>query len=242
MALRKWEDLPPEMQANEVRDYYEILCGKKTSLFLKRIFDMAASLLLLILLSPFFLILAVAIKVDSPGPVFFRQTRITQYGKPFRIFKFRTMIVDAEKNGTHVTKNHDTRITKVGNVIRKCRIDEIPQLFNVFCGQMSFVGTRPEVPQYVQEYTSEMLATLLLPAGVTSTASICYKDEARFLTEAENADEIYITRILPEKMEYNLRDIQKFSLRRDLSIMLKTVLTVLGRDYREELKNEVAVK
>ena len=203
---------------------------------------MAASLLLLILLSPFFLILAVAIKVDSPGPVFFRQTRITQYGKPFRIFKFRTMIVDAEKNGTHVTKNHDTRITKVGNVIRKCRIDEIPQLFNVFCGQMSFVGTRPEVPQYVQEYTSEMLATLLLPAGVTSTASICYKDEARFLTEAENANEIYITRILPEKMEYNLRDIQKFSLRRDLSIMLKTVLTVLGRDYREELKNEVAVK
>ena len=172
MRLKKWEDLPEFMQTEEVRKYYDILKKKKVSLFFKRVFDIVCSLIMLIVLSPMFLVLAIAIKIDSKGPVFYRQVRVTQYGKAFRIFKFRTMVRNADKIGTQVTTQGDARITRVGNLIRKCRLDEICQLIDVFRGTMTFVGTRPEVPKYVERYTAEMAATLLLPAGVTNETSI----------------------------------------------------------------------
>ena len=227
--LIKWDELPDKLKNEQVKRYYEILRRKRGSLIVKRIFDVIVSSLMIGLLSPVFLVLAVIIKIDSPGPVFFRQRRVTKYGREFRIFKFRTMVNNAEKLGTQVTVGNDSRITRVGTVIRNCRLDEIPQLFNIFLGDMSFVGTRPEVPKYVERYTDEMLATLLLPAGVTSQASIRYKNEAELLEKSEDADETYVNDILPEKMKYNLFDIENFSLRAELKTMFQTVGAVLGR-------------
>lgn len=146
MLICKWEKLPENMQTEEVRNYYEILRKKNLSLLCKRIFDIFVSALMLVILSPLFLILAIAIKIDSKGPVFYRQERVTQYGKSFRIFKFRSMVVDADK-GSQVTVAYDSRITKVGRFIRKCRLDEVCQLIDIFRGTMTFVGTRPEVPK-----------------------------------------------------------------------------------------------
>ncbi len=231
MILKKWEKLPPELKLEEVRPYYKILQKKKCSLLLKRIFDVIMSLLMIISLSPVFLILAIVIKLDSEGPVFFKQERITQYGKKFRMLKFRTMVVNAEKIGTQVTVNNDSRITKVGSFIRDCRLDEIPQLINVLAGDMSFVGTRPEVPKYVKQYTPEMMATLLIPAGVTSLASILYKDEAVLLSKSSNVEEVYIQEVLPGKMEYNLKAIKNFSFFDDVRTVFRTVLAVLDKDY-----------
>ena len=231
MMLLKWEDLPPKMQNDEVRPYYEILAKKRVSLFCKRVFDIFVSTALILLLSPLLLALAIAIKLDSKGTVFYRQTRITQYGKRFRIFKLRTMIQNADRNGASVTLQNDARITRVGGFIRKTRLDEIPQLFNVFLGEMTFVGVRPEIEKYVEIYTPEMMATLLLPAGVTSLASIRYKDEASKLFGEECADEVYVSEILPSKMDCNLRSIKEFGFWRDVKIMLMTVLAVLGKDY-----------
>ncbi len=233
MMLKKWEDLPTEMQTEEVRPYYELLDKKRGSLFFKRMFDITVSLIMLVLLSPVFLVLAVAIKLDSPGPVFFRQVRVTQYGQKFRIFKFRTMVSNAEKLGTQVTTKNDARITKVGSMIRECRLDEIPQLLNILTGDMSFVGTRPEVVKYVRQYTPEMMATLLLPAGVTSEASILYKDEDQLLNAAEDVDATYIKEVLPGKMRYNLRSILNYSFWGDIHTMLRTVTAVLGKDDSE---------
>ena len=198
MLIKKWEKLPPAMQNEAVRPYYERLRKKNFSLFWKRIFDISVSSVLLILLFPLFVILAIAIKADSRGPVFFRQERVTQYGKKFRIFKFRTMVNDAEKVGAQVTVNNDCRVTRVGKLIRKCRLDEVSQLIDVWRGAMTFVGTRPEVNKYVEKYTDEMLATLLLPAGVTSEASIKFKDEEEILKDVANVDEIYVTEVLPK--------------------------------------------
>lgn len=231
MLIRKWEKLPSEMQTDEVRKYYEILRKKNFSLFLKRVFDIFVSALMLIILSPLFIVLALAIKIDSKGPVFYRQERVTQYGKSFRIFKFRSMVVNADK-GSQVTVDHDSRITRVGKLIRKCRLDEVSQLIDVFRGTMTFVGTRPEVPKFVASYTPEMMATLLLPAGVTSLASIYYKDEAELLDSAEDTDRVYVEKILPVKMYYNLRAIEKFGFWRDIGTMFMTVFAVLGKDYR----------
>ncbi len=228
--LKKWEKLPENLKKEAVKPYYDLLSKKRGSLLLKRVFDIIMSLIMLVLLSPVFLVLAIAIKIDSPGPAFFRQTRVTKYGREFRIFKFRTMVNNAEKLGTQVTVGKDSRITKVGSFIRDCRLDEIPQLLNILLGDMSFVGTRPEVTKYVERYTDEMLATLLLPAGVTSQASIRYKDEAELLEKAEDADETYVNEILPEKMKYNLSDIKKFSLGAELKTMFQTVGAVLGKD------------
>ena len=225
--LIEWERLPKRMQNEAVREYYEILSGKRKALAVKRAFDAVASSFLLILLSPVFLILAIAIKADSPGPVFFRQIRVTQYGKKFRIFKFRTMITDAEKLGTQVTTKGDPRITRVGRVIRKYRLDELCQLIDILRGTMSFVGTRPEVPKYVARYTDEMLATLLLPAGVTSEASIRYKDEEKLLEGASDVDEVYVREVLPAKMKYNLEELRGFSMLSELKIMFQTVGAVL---------------
>lgn len=231
MLVKKWEKLPPEMQIDEVRPYYDILRKKNFSLFFKRLFDIFVSFIMLACLSPLFLILAIAIKIDSKGPVFYRQERVTQYGKRFRIFKFRSMVVDADK-GSLVTVDNDSRITKVGKFIRKCRLDEICQLIDVFRGTMTFVGTRPEVPKYVSRYTPEMTATLLLPAGVTSLASIYYKDEAELLNSAEDTDKVYVEKILPAKMYYNLKAIEEFGFWRDIKTMFMTVFAVLGKEYK----------
>ena len=231
MMLKKWEDLPPEMQCDEVRENYDILKKKQVSLFFKRAFDIVVSLIMLIILSPIFLILAIAIKIDSPGPVFYRQERVTQYGRHFRIFKFRSMVNNADKSGTAVTVKDDCRITRTGRFIRKFRLDEISQLIDVLRGTMTFVGTRPEVPKYVEHYTPEMMATLLLPAGVTSLASIYYKDEAELLDAADDADRTYITEVLPGKMEYNLRELREFGFFRDIKEMFMTVLAVMGKKF-----------
>lgn len=225
--LCKWEELPQNMQNDAVRPYYDSLQGKKCSLFMKAIFDKIVSLLMLIGLSPIFLLLAIMIKIDSPGEVFFRQERVTQYGKKFRIHKFRTMVKNAEALGTQVTTKSDMRVTKVGKKLRGCRLDELPQLIDILQGNMSFVGTRPEVTKYVEQYTPEMLATLLLPAGVTSEASIEYKDEERLLADTQNADKTYVEVVLPQKMQWNLQSIKEFSFVKELLTMVRTVLAVV---------------
>lgn len=230
MRLVKWEALPAAMQTPQVREYYDILSKKRGSLLCKRLFDIGVSAVMLVILSPVFLVLAVVIKLDSPGPVFYRQVRLTQYGKPFRIFKFRTMVQGADK-GSQVTVGGDSRITRVGRVIRKCRLDEIGQLLDVFRGTMTFVGTRPEVPKYAASYTPEMLATFLLPAGVTSLTSIYYKDEERLLNGAEDSDRVYVEKILPGKMRYNLEGIRSFGFFKDIKIMGMTFLAMLGKEY-----------
>lgn len=227
MILKDWEQLPEELQLDEVKPYYEILKKKKMSLILKRIFDIVVSFIMLIILLPVFVFLGIAIKIDSKGPVFFRQERITQYGKTFKIFKFRTMVNNAEKLGTQVTVGNDARITKVGKFIRDCRLDEIAQLLNILTGDMTFVGTRPEVKKYVNHYTKEMMATLLLPAGVTSLASIYYKDEAKLLDRSNNPDKTYVEEVLPGKMKYNLQSIREFNFFEDIKTMLKTVVAVI---------------
>lgn len=225
--LKKWDDLPDCMRTPEVAEYYEILKKKPLGLLCKRLFDILVSFLLIIILSPIMLGISIWIKCDSKGPVMFRQTRITTAGKEFRIFKFRTMVTDAEKLGTQVTVGKDPRITKSGHFLRKFRLDELPQLLNVLAGDMSFVGTRPEVPRYVKQYTPEMWATLLMPAGITSEASIQYKDEDQLLEAAEDVDKVYVEQVLPDKMKYNLIYIKKFHFLRDIVIMFHTVFAVL---------------
>ena len=228
MILKKWEELPENLRTDAVRPYYDLLAKRRGSLALKRCFDVVVSALMLLVLSPVFLVLAIAIKLDSPGPVFYRQVRVTQYGRHFRIFKFRSMVSDADKRGSLVTVSGDSRITRVGRFIRKFRLDELCQLIDVFRGTMTFVGTRPEVPKYVAAYTPEMLATLLLPAGVTSRASILYKDEAELLDAASDVDAVYIHDVLPGKMRYNLEELRSFSFLSDIKTMFRTVFAVLG--------------
>ncbi|MDM8195722.1 sugar transferase [Massilimicrobiota timonensis] len=228
MLLRKWDDIPEFMRNDEVKKYYDILIKKRFSLMLKRFFDIIMSLLLLIVLSPVFLILAIWIKADSKGTVFYRQERITQYGRTFRIFKFRTMVSNADKIGTLVTTQNDSRITRVGEKIRKCRLDETPQLINILKGDMSFVGTRPEVQKYVDAYTDEMKATLLLPAGVTSLASLKYRDEDEIISQetdrGKTVDQAYIENVLPEKMKFNLEYLNNFNILKDVNLCVKTVI------------------
>lgn len=231
MILVKYEKLPENLKNEKVKKYYDILSKKKISLVIKRIFDIIVALILLILLSPIILIIAIMIKIDSKGPVFYRQERITTYGKIFRIFKFRTMLQNADKVGTLVTVGNDSRITRVGKLIRKVRLDELPQLINVLKGEMTFVGTRPEVKKYVDKYTDEMKATLLMPAGITSVASIKYKDEDEILDRAKqkgkDIDLAYVEDVLPEKMKYNLKYISKFSFVYDIKVCIDTVIGVL---------------
>lgn len=225
--MKKWENLPKELQIEEVREYYDALQLHKGGLLAKRIFDIIMSSILLVFVSPILLVLGALIKLDSPGPVVFRQVRVTTYGKEFYIFKFRTMVNHADKMGSQVTTKGDARVTRMGKLLRGCRLDELPQLVNILKGEMTFVGTRPEVPKYVQCYTDEMKATLLLPAGVTSRASIEYKDEERLLENAENADEVYVQQVLPEKMEYNLEAMKNFSFFEDIKTMFATVVAVI---------------
>lgn len=225
--LKNWNELPEYMRTDEVRPYYDLLQRKKLSLFFKRVFDIVVSLIMIILCSPILLIISILIVKDSKGGVFYRQERVTQYGRVFRIFKFRTMVQNADQIGTQVTVSNDSRITKIGSKLRNCRLDELPQLFNIFLGDMTFVGTRPESVHYVKSYTDEMYATLLLPAGVTSEASIEYKDEADLLDQADDVDSVYINEVLPEKMKYNLNSIKEFSFFKEIATMFRTAFAVL---------------
>lgn len=229
MLLKKWDDLPPNMKNECVRRYYELLFKKRFTLLGKRIFDIFLAIFIFSILFPVLVILSIAIKVDSRGPVMFRQVRVTQYGKRFKIFKFRTMVNNADKIGTQVTTKNDTRVTRLGKTLRKLRLDEFPQLINIISGDMSFVGTRPEVVKYVEKYTDEMLATLLLPAGVTSEASINYKDEELLLENASDADELYVNEVLPEKMKYNLRSLEEFSFWKEIKTMVRTASVIIKR-------------
>lgn len=229
MLLKRWEDLPEIMRTEAVRPYYVVLQKHKVSLILKRIFDFTVSLIMLLILWPIMLIIALIIKLDSPGPVFYRQERVTTYCKKFRIWKFRTMVANADKIGSQVTVSNDCRVTRVGQFLRKVRLDELPQLINILTGEMSYVGTRPEVVKYVDAYQPEYYATLLLPAGVTSEASIRYKDEDKLLSAADDVDKVYIEDVLPAKMAWNLETIRQFSFLRELLTMIRTVLAVLGK-------------
>lgn len=218
------------MQTSQVYPYYCRLASKRGQLFWKRWLDFVLSSLLLLLLWPVMAGIALWIKLDSPGPVFFRQERVTQYGRIFRIYKFRTMVDDAERKGSLVTAEGDSRITRVGKKFRGCRLDELPQLINIWKGEMSFVGTRPEVAKYVRQYRPDMYATLLLPAGVTSEASIRFKDEDRFFKEGQDVDTIYVNKVLSMKMAWNLKALWRYSLPREIWTMAETVLAVLRED------------
>lgn len=230
--LKKWEELPEFMKNDEVRLYYEILKKKKMSLILKKVFDLVVGVIFLIVIAIPMAIIAVMIKLDSEGPVFYRQERVTIYGKHFKIHKFRTMVNDADKIGTAVTVGNDRRITKVGAKLRGSRLDELPQVLDLLSGNMSFVGTRPEAVKYVEKYKPEYMATLLLPAGITSEASIRYKDEAELLDLAEDVDRVYVEDVLPGKMKYNLDSIRKFSFIGEIVTMFRTVFAVIGKEYK----------
>lgn len=230
--IRKWEDLPKAMRTAELRPYYDALCRKRGQLAAKRAFDVAFAVVLLILCALPMAVIAVLIKLDSKGPVFYRQERVTAYGRHFRIHKFRTMVSDADKIGTAVTVGNDSRITRVGSKLRHLRIDELPQLIDVIKGDMSFVGTRPEALKYVKKYKREYLATLFLPAGITSEASIRYKDEDRLLDAASDVDKVYVEDVLPEKMKWNLRSVREFSFGKDILTMFRTLRAVLGKEYK----------
>lgn len=233
MELRPWQLLPDEMRTKEVRKYYNILMKHRMWLKMKRVLDViVAGIMLAVLIIPMGII-ALAIRLDSPGPVFFRQARVTQYGRIFRIYKFRTMVDNASKLGSAVTVDNDVRITKVGAFLRKYRMDEFPQLFNILAGDMTLVGTRPEVPKYVKKYTKEMYATLLLPAGLTSRTSIAYKDEDKLLGEAvdeESTDNIYLNEVLPAKMRYNLESMKHFGVKSDATVLWDTFTSVVGSE------------
>ena len=230
--LRKWEDLPGFMRVPEVRPYWESLNRKNGQLLLKRLFDLAVGVILLAVLALPMLVIALLIKLDSPGPVFYRQERVTAYGKHFRIHKFRTMVNNADKIGSAVTVGGDKRITRVGAKLRSLRLDELPQVIDILEGTMSFVGTRPEAVKYVERYRPEYCATLLMPAGITSEASIRYKDEAELLSAAEDVDRVYLEQVLPEKMKWNLESIRQFSFLGETRTMFRTVFAVLGKEYR----------
>ena len=230
--LKEWDELPDFMRMDEVRPYYDSLKKKKLSLALKRAMDLIGGIVLLIVLAIPMAIIAVWIKLDSEGPVFYRQERITSYGKHVKIHKFRTMVSNADKIGSAVTVSNDSRITKIGAKLRGCRLDELPQVLDLISGDMSFVGTRPEAVKYVEKYKPEYMATLLLPAGITSEASIRYKDEAELLDAADDVDKVYVEDVLPGKMKYNLAAIKKFSFFGEIATMLRTVFAVLGKEYQ----------
>lgn len=231
MRLKNWDDLPEFMKTPEVRPYWEILNKRRAQIAMKRLFDLVVALGLLVILAIPMGIIAILIKIDSEGPVFYRQERVTTYGKHFRIHKFRTMVSNADKIGTAVTVGNDSRITRIGAKLRGHRLDELPQVLDVIQGTMSFVGTRPEAVKYVERYRLEYNATLLMPAGITSEASIRYKDEDKLLNVADDVDGIYVEHVLPEKMKWNLNSIERFSFLREILTMFRTVFAVLGKNY-----------
>ncbi len=230
--LRKWEELPEFMRTPAVRPYWEILDRKRGQIVLKRISDFVLALFLLLVFAVPMSVIAVMIKMDSAGPAFYRQERVTSYGKHFRIHKFRTMVDNADRIGAAVTVGGDPRITKVGAKLRHFRLDELPQVLDVISGDMSFVGTRPEAVKYVEQYKPEYNATLLMPAGITSEASIRYKDEYKLLNAASDVDDVYVNQVLPVKMRWNLESIRRFRFLREVLTMFRTVLAVFGKNYK----------
>lgn len=229
--LRKWEDLPDFMRIPEVRPYWEVLNRKRGQFVLKRVFDFLGSTVLLAVLAIPMAVISILIKRDSEGPVFYRQERVTAYGRHFRIHKFRTMVSNADQIGTAVTVGNDSRITKIGSKLRGHRLDELPQVLDVIAGDMSFVGTRPEAVKYVEKYKPEYYATLLMPAGITSEASIRYKDEDKLLDAADDVDSVYVNQVLPAKMKWNLKSLRTFSFPKEIATMFRTVAAVLGKEY-----------
>lgn len=229
--LKRWEELPEFMRVPEVRPYWERLNQKRGQLVLKRVFDFVVALLLLIVLIIPMIVIAVMIKLDNLGTVFYRQERVTTYGRRFQIHKFRTMVSNADKIGSAVTVSGDSRITNVGAKLRRLRLDELPQVFDILEGTMSFVGTRPEAVKYVDWYKPEYYATLLMPAGITSEASIRYKDEDKLLDVADDVDWVYMEQVLPAKMKWNLESIREFQFTREILTMFRTVFAVLGKNY-----------
>lgn len=230
--LRRWEDLPEFMRLPEVKPYWDVLDRKRGQLVIKRCFDIAGSIVLIGILGIPMFVIAISIKLDSPGAVLYQQERVTTYGKRFKIHKFRTMVANADSIGSAVTIEGDSRITKVGSRLRRMRFDEFPQLFDILTGNMSFVGTRPEVVKYVERYKPEYYATLLMPAGITSEASIRFKDEDKLLNNAEDVDTVYIDQVLPRKMRWNLDSISNFNFVRDIAVMFNTLFAML-RQCRE---------
>ena len=236
--LRQWDDLPDFMKTSEVRPYWETLNSRRGQLVLKRIFDLIVALVLLLVLAIPMLIIAAWIRLDSPGPILYRQERVTTYGRHFRIHKFRTMVSNADKLGSAVTVENDNRITRAGSRLRKLRLDELPQIFDVISHSMSFVGTRPEAVKYVEQYEAEWYATLLMPAGITSECSIRYKDEGRMLNGADDVDEVYIEQVLPGKMKWNLENIREYSFFGEIATIFRTVFAVMGKDYSVKADND----
>jgi len=222
-----FQALPKNMKNKYTKEYLGLLEKRRFSLCAKRVFDVAVSLLILLVLSPLLLLLALAVKLDSRGPVFYRQVRVGRYNQDFKIFKFRTMVQDADKIGPPLTVGDDPRVTRVGHLIRKLRLDEFSQLLNVLGGSMSLVGPRPEVRKYVDVYTPKYMATLLIRPGITATSSIAFKDEDSLLNAAEDPEKVYVEQILPPKMAYNLAYMKKISLLNDIKIMFQTVGAVL---------------
>lgn len=208
-------------------DFDALMKSKKFSLFLKRSFDVFASALGLLILSPILIIVSMLILFTSNGGVFFRQIRVGKNGKEFKIFKFRTMIVNAESKGMQITVGADKRITKVGKILRKTKIDELPQLINVFVGQMSFVGYRPEVPRYVAMYTDYERNVLRIKPGITDLASITYRDENEVLDNSENPEYTYINEIMPTKLALNMEYMKKMGFWYDIGLIFKTFLAIL---------------
>lgn len=196
-------------------------------MILKRIFDVFFSIFGLIFFSPIFLIIAILIKLDSSGEVFFRQIRITKDEKKFEIYKFRTMKKDTE-GSQQITIGEDNRITKIGGLLRKTKLDELPQLINILKGEMSFVGPRPEVPKYVAYYTEEQKEILKVRAGITDYASIYFSNENEILGRQENPEEYYIEKIMPYKIELNKKYIEKMNVFTDIKIIIWTILKIVG--------------
>lgn len=233
MILLPFEKLPRKLQCDEVKKYYDILDKKRPSLVMKRVMDIILSLIMIVLLILPMAVIAIIIKVTSKGPVLYKQVRVTTNNRRFKIWKFRTMTVGADQKGALVTSANDNRVTGIGKTLRKFRLDELPQVFHVLSGKMSFVGTRPEVVKYVERYTPEMMATLLMPAGITSLASIRFKDEDAMIGDVSDPDEvdrIYVEEILPKKMRYNLKYLYRFGFRRDIYLMVSTVKHVFTGD------------
>lgn len=210
-------------------DVASVLAGRKAQLAAKRVMDVVLSGVALCVLWPVFLIIALAIVIDDPGPVFYRQVRVGRGGREFRIFKFRTMVVDAEKKGLSITVGRDSRITRMGALLRKTKLDELAQLLNVFIGQMSFVGPRPEVPHYVAMYTPYQRQVLLVRPGITDYASIAYRNENDLLALSDDPERTYVEEIMPAKIELNMKYLHEISPLTDIRLIFSTVAAVVTR-------------
>lgn len=205
----------------------KILENKRIQLLIKRIFDFTLSLIGIVIISPILLVISILIKLDSKGPILFKQIRVGKNGKPFKIFKFRTMVVDAEKKGMQITVGRDSRITRSGHVLRKTKLDELPQLFNVLIGEMSFVGPRPEVPRYVEMYDENQKNILKVRPGITDLASIEYRNENDLLAKSLDPEATYINEIMPKKIELNIEYLKNMSVLYDIKLIIRTVVVVI---------------